>query len=144
MLLIRAACCAYWGLLSLLLLHPDPLALFGIERLPGPPGGRGLHFVFFAGLAFLTAASRFSVRRGVLAAVLVGYAVATEALQAFVPNRTVDAFDAVENVVGLVAGTVIWRIVWKRLCLRMLGAMAAHDRQNQESDDGENHQAGCP
>ena len=143
MRLIRATCCAYWCLLSLLLLHPDPSALFGIERLPGPPGGRGVHFVFFTGLAFLTAASRFPVRRGVLAAVLVGYAVAMEALQAFAPNRIVDTFDAAENVLGLVVGTVIWRIVWKRLCPWMLGATAAHDRRNQESDDGENQQAGC-
>ena len=144
MRLIRAACCAYWCLLSLLLLHPDPLALFGIERLPGPPGGRGVHFVCFTGLAFLIAASRFPVRRGVLAAVLVGYAVATEASQAFVPNRMVDAFDAAENVLGLVVGTVIWRIVWKRVRPWMLGATAAHDCRNQESDGGENQQAGCP
>ena len=144
MRLIRAACCAYWCLLSLMLLHPDPLALLGIERLPGPPGGRGVHFVIFAGLAFLTAASRFPVRRGVLAAVLVGYAVAMEALQAFAPNRTVEAFDAAENVMGLVVGSVIWRIVWKKLCPWMFAALAADDRRNQESDDGENRREGCP
>ena len=132
--LVRAACRAYWCLLTLLLLLPDPLAFLGIRRLPGPPEGRGVHFVCFSVLAFLAAASRFPVRRGVLAAVMVAYAVATEALQAFVPNRVADTIDGVENLTGLVAGTVLWWIVWKRLCPWIPGAMAVHDPENQESD----------
>lgn len=142
-LLVRGACCAYWCLLSLLLLHPDPLALIGLERLRGQPGGHGVHLVCFAGLAFLIAASRFPVRRSVLAAVLLGYAVVTEALQAFVPNRMVDSFDMAENVAGLVAGTVIWWIVWKGPRTWMPGATAADDLRTQESHDGEDQQAGC-
>jgi uncharacterized membrane protein YccC len=130
MRLIRAACCAYWCLLSLLLLHPDPASLLGLEGVPGPPGGRGTHFMFFVGLAFLTAAGRFPVRRGVPAAILVVYALAMEALQAFVPDRTVDAFDALENLMGLVAGGVLWWIVWRRWRPRMAGAMTAYRRRD--------------
>ena len=129
MRLVRAACCAYWCLLTLLLLLPDPSVL-----IPGATSRRGVHFVSFAVLAFLAAAGRFPVRRGVLAAVMVAYAVATEALQAFVPNRVADTIDGVENIVGLVAGTVLWWIVWRILCTWMPGAMAMHDPENQESD----------
>lgn len=75
--------------------------------------------------------------------VLVVYAVGTEALQAFVPNRVVDIFDVVENVTGLVAGTVIWWIVWNRLRPCIFGAVSVHDRRNQESDDEENQPADC-
>jgi len=112
MQLIRAACCAYWCLLSLLLLYPDPKSLLRIE---GGSGGLGVHFVAFTGLAFITLAGRFPVRRGLLAAVLIGYALSTEALQGLVPNRIVDPIDAVENVLGLVAGALIWRTVWKKI-----------------------------
>ena len=115
MRLIRAACCAYWCLLSLLLLHPDPKSLLGMESVPGGPGGYGVHFAVFVGLALITLAGRFPVRRGLLAAVLVGYALATEALQGLVPERTVDPIDAAENVMGLVVGALIWRIVWKAM-----------------------------
>ena len=114
-----------------------------MTRLPGASGICGVHFVFFTGLGFLTAAGRFPVRRGVLATVLVTYAVGTEALQAFVPNRVTDIFDVVENVTGLVAGTVIWWIVWERPRPRIFGAVSVHDRRNQESDDEENQPADC-
>ncbi len=127
MLLVRAASCAYWCLLSLLLLHPDPWSLLRIEKLPGGTGGRGVHFVVFVGLAFFTLAARWPVRGGLLASILIGYALAAEALQAFVPNRVADPIDAAENVVGLIVGALIWRAVSRT----RHGEKAARDCRHQ-------------
>ncbi len=144
MLLVRAACCAYWCLLSLLLLHPDPLSLIGMERLPGGTGGHGTHFVFFVGLVFFTLASRLPVRRGLLAAILIGYALATEALQAFVPTRVVDPIDVAENVTGLIAGALIWWIVSRKTRVPTHGDKRARDCPNHNSDGEENQATGRP
>jgi hypothetical protein len=133
--LIRTICCAYWCLLTFLLLHPNPLGLLGIERLPGPSGGFGVHFVCFSGLGFLIAASRFPVRRAVGAACMVSYAVVAEAAQRLVPNRVVDPIDAAENLAGLVVGAAIWWIAWNKLRPLTLAAMASREHPNQKSED---------
>jgi uncharacterized membrane protein YccC len=122
-------------LLTFLLLHPNPLGFLGIKRLPGPSGGFGVHFVCFAGLGFLIAASRFPVRRAVGVTAMASYAVAAEAAQRFVPNRVVDPIDAAENLVGLVAGAAIWWIVWNKLRPVGLAAMARRNHPNQGADD---------
>jgi hypothetical protein len=131
MLPFRVACVAYWILLSVLLLAPDPFALLGVTRPPGPPGGRGVHFLFFTLLALLAHASRWPMRLGVLAGVLVAYAFLTEGLQALIPHRTVELLDLVENLLGLAAGTAIWRLVGDRVTRRRRG------RRHVAGGDGE-------
>ena len=111
---IRLVCAVYCLFVTLLLVAPDPLTLLGIERLPTPEGGRGVHFVVFALLAFVVHASRFPVHRGLTSALLVAYAILTELLQGFVPSRSVEFLDLLENLLGLGAGTAIWLLVQKR------------------------------
>ena len=113
MWIIRLICTAYCSLLTLMLLLSDPLALLGIERLPGISPGRGVHFSCFAVLGFLALASRFPIRGVLLAGLLVGYAVATELLQWFVPQRTVERWDFIENLLGLTAAGAVWWAVQK-------------------------------
>lgn len=115
MILVRLTCAVYWLGLSVLLVVPDPLALFGIHEPPGPPGGRLVHFVLFTLLAFLVWASRWPVGRRWIVGSLLVFAVATELSQAFVPRRTVEVLDLIENLLGLAAGTAIWRRVHNKL-----------------------------
>ena len=111
---IRVVSVAYWLLVTFLLLAPDPLALLGITRGPGPPGGRMEHFLLFWVLAFLVCASRPPLRWGPLACLLVGYALLTETLQVFVPTRTVELLDYAENLLGLAAGWGLWGLIQTR------------------------------
>lgn len=111
---IRVVGVAYWLLLTVLLLAPDPLVLVGITRVHGPPGGRMEHLLLFAILALLACASRPPLRRGLMAGLLVGYAVLTETLQTFVPTRTVELLDYLENLLGLAAGWGLWRLIQSR------------------------------
>lgn len=111
---IRVVGVAYWLLLTVVLLAPDPRALLGITRAPGPPGGRVEHLVLFGVLALLACASRLPLRRGPMVGLLVGYALLTETAQALVPTRTVELLDYVENLLGLGAGCVLWRLIhWR-------------------------------
>ena len=114
MRLFRLACAVYLAVLTVLLLVPDPAALLGIDQTPGPSGGRGVHVLLFTLLAFLVCASRWPVRRRLLVGLLVTYAVATEALQWFIPLRSVELPDLLENLLGLAVGTAIWWIAQKR------------------------------
>jgi hypothetical protein len=108
MSLVRVGCVVYCLLLTFFLLVPDPLALLGIESLPGPPGGRGVHLLLFFLLAVLVCASRLPIRPRVLAGLLVAYALTTETLQLAVPTRTVELLDYAENLAGLAAGAAAW------------------------------------
>ncbi len=103
-------------LLSFLLLAPNPLAVLGIRRPPGPGGGRGAHFLLFTLLALLVLASRWPMGRRLLVGglVLVAFALGTELLQSLVPNRTVEVFDLAENLLGLAAGAGVWLMVRSR------------------------------
>ena len=107
MRLIRLSCAAYFVLLSVLLLTPDPLELLGFDSSPAG-GGWGAHFCVFAALAFLTHAGRppLSLRWTIVA--LIAYALATETLQIFIPLRCVELLDYLENLLGLAAGTIAW------------------------------------
>ena len=113
MLIIRLICAAYCSLLTLMLLLSDPLALLGIKRAAGISQGWGVHFWCFAVLGLLALASRFPIRSAVLAGGLVGYAVATELLQGFVPLRAVERGDLIENLLGLTAAGAVWWVVQK-------------------------------
>jgi len=115
MLALRLVCAAYWSLLTLLLLVPDPLALLGLERIPGPESGVGVHFSCFTALALLVSASRFARRKAVLLALLAAYAVIVELSQRLVPPRTVELRDLAENLLGLATGAAVWWMLERRL-----------------------------
>ena len=99
----------FWLLLTLLLLSSDPRALLGLEPwarwLPAPAVA---HVVCFVLLAILAHLSRLPISRITLLAALFGYALAAEALQTLVANRTVDPSDALANLAGLAVGTSLW------------------------------------
>ena len=107
---LRLACAAYWLMLTVLLLVPNPKALLGLRYTPGNLSQRGVHFLFFTVLVVLVMAGRPPLRRRTLVAVLVGYAVVTETLQSLVPLRTVELIDYLENLAGLAVGAGIWLI----------------------------------
>lgn len=107
---VRAACCLYLALLTTLLLIPDPWAwLLGATPSVSPPDC-GVHFCAFFVLAILSAGSRLPWPKLVLAAVLVGYAITTESLQALVETRVVDPIDYTENLLGLAVGAGVWAL----------------------------------
>ncbi len=68
----------------------------------------------FAGLALFGVASRWPISRTTLACLLAGYAVVTEGLQAFIPSRTPERADIVENLLGIAVGFVIYA-AWARI-----------------------------
>jgi hypothetical protein len=116
--IVRYICVAYWLLLTTLLLAP--LELLGITLIPGNSGGLGVHFVIFAVLGGLIAASRLPLRSVLLIVLLVAYATATELLQGLVPTRECTPIDLLENLLGLsfgsaAAGTAIWWGVHRRV-----------------------------
>jgi hypothetical protein len=108
--MMRFAWAVYATVLTVFLLVPDPAELVGLSRVPGPASGRGIHFLAFAVLAGLTHAARLPIRAFPLAFLLVFYACSVETLQAFVPRRTVELPDYIENIGGLVAGATVWWI----------------------------------
>lgn len=104
----RLLCAGYCVALTVLLVVPNPLRLLGIQRLPGPPGGRGVHFVLLSALTLLALASRWAIRRGTLLGLLIAYGILTETLQWFAPPRTVELLDYAENLAGVLTGAAIW------------------------------------
>lgn len=100
----------YWGLLTVLLLAPNPAAVVGLRRVPVFPWGDiGIHFTAFTILTLLVHGLRWPKRIGwPVLVVLLAYGVATESLQWFVPPRTVELLDFTENILGVAAGTGIY------------------------------------
>ena len=113
----RLVCLVYCAMLTLLLLVPDPAALLGIQRLPKVGSAIGIHFTAFAGLGMLVAAGRIPLRPVLLAGSLFLYSVGVELLQWYVPPRTVETRDLVENLLGLSAGVAVWRLATGRKIL---------------------------
>lgn len=121
----RFFCLGYCVALTVLLLVPNPLRLFGIKRLPGPPGARGVHFVLLAVMTLFVFAARWPIRRKVILGVLIGYGILTETLQWFSPPRTVELLDYIENVSGVLVGAAIWWAFEKQQAARKAWQAAA-------------------
>ena len=98
----------YWLLLTILLVVPNPIALFRLRPVLSHVPERGVHFAFFAVLAVLACACRFPIRRSLLIVILAVYGLAVESLQDLVPPRQVELLDYVENLLGVVAGNALW------------------------------------
>ena len=109
----RLACICYWLLLTVLLLVPNPAALLGLKAVPMFPWGKfGIHLGFFTVLGLLVNATRWPKRPWwPLIVLLIIYGVTTESLQLFVPHRTARVMDAIENILGIAAGSAIYWVV---------------------------------
>ena len=81
----------------------------GFSLQPGPLEEHLTHFSLLAGLTLLAHASRWPIRTSTLVGLLALYAVVTETLQGLNPDRTVELKDYVENLLGVVVGTLLWR-----------------------------------
>ena len=113
----RFACYGYWLLLTVLLLVPNPAALFGLHAVPIFPWGKfGIHLGFFTVLGFLANATRWPKRPSwPLIVFLIVYGITTESLQLFVPHRSARVMDGIENILGIALGTAVyWLILWWR------------------------------
>lgn len=108
-MLFRTLSAGYWAFLTLLLLVPNPAAIFfNVRPISAVGGMRGVHFTAFTLLALLVQAARFPVRPRVQWAVLAGYALMVESLQWFVPQRSVELADYTENLLGLAVGVLVF------------------------------------
>jgi hypothetical protein len=104
----RTAFVAYWGFVTFLLLTPEPLEVLGLhEYAETLAGGYGRHFFLFAGLGLLGSLGRWPISTTMLGCLLGAYGVATEVVQAFVPRRTPELADVVEDLLGVAAGLAI-------------------------------------
>ena len=110
---LRCLSTGYLVLLTVLLLTPDPMAVFRPERelygiiswlMPS------VHFLTMALLAWLTLAARWPLSLGWVVALLILYAVGTEGLQALVPTRTPSLADVFQNLIGIATGSAVWAL----------------------------------
>lgn len=116
-LIVRTIAVSYWGGLTLLLLVPSPAALLGMAGIDTPSATFGVHFTAFALLAWCVSAAQWPRSLHVRILMLVSYALATETLQSFVPPRTVQVGDYLENLGGLATGWVAFALAnrwWSR------------------------------
>ena len=104
------ACLGYATLLTLLLLTPDPAALMGLKEIPWFPWGDiGIHICAFLLLATLVHATRWpKPPHWLLIVLLLGYGATTETLQAFVPGRSTELKDYLDNCIGVALGSGIY------------------------------------
>lgn len=112
----RAACLAYFGFLTALLLAPDPAALVGLTKRPEFPWGSfGVHWIALTVLGFLAAGSFWPrpISHSLMAA-LVAYGTAGELLQTFVPTRHVRWDNSAQNMLGVASGLLIYWLLWRR------------------------------
>ena len=101
---------AYWAFLTVLLLTPDPAVILRLDHLPMFWWGElGIHSAAFTILALLVHGLRWPRAPGwTMLFVLLVYAIAVESLQAFVPPRTVELLDYLENLFGILLGSGIY------------------------------------
>ncbi len=100
---LRTATIVYWIFLTLLLWLPDPRALlFGWEPSEGPRGYA--HVITFGLLGLLVELGRRKHSVFFWFAVLVGYTFLTEIVQEFLPIRTFEWEDILQDVVGAALG----------------------------------------
>lgn len=74
------------------------------------------HFLCFLPLGFLFFAARWRLSKIQLLLLLLVYAIATEILQGWIPNRTPELIDAIQDFAGLAAGVALYKFAaWARL-----------------------------
>jgi hypothetical protein len=101
---------AYLVLLTALLLSPDPASMMGLKRIPWFPGDDiGMHICAFLMLSALFHATRWpKPLHWIMIVLMLGYGVTTESLQYFVPGRTTELKDYIDNCLGVAFGSCIY------------------------------------
>lgn len=111
--IIRSVAACIWIYATLLLLLPDPkIVFFGLDRLLGMLWGKGPdiqeaspeHLILFFMISFAVGISYLFRNMLITAAVLVAYAFVTEMIQFFIPHRTFQVQDLLQNLIGIAAG----------------------------------------
>ncbi len=108
--LMRLVCIAYLMFLTALLLTEDPLRLIGVHG-NAPSLLRSLmpaaHFLSFGALAVLALSVRWPVPRWAIVMLLVAYGGMTEVAQSFLPPRTPEWADWLQDVAGIGAASLV-------------------------------------
>jgi hypothetical protein len=107
----RGICLSYMTFLTLLLVSPDPAHVIGVRgALPWLLQAvlPAAHFLGFLVLAVVALSARWPGPRWGIVAVLAVYAAATEWTQGFVPPRTPEWIDWLQDIGGIAAGAAIY------------------------------------
>lgn len=110
-------CIAYWAVLTVLLLNPNPADLV---HLPKSPLSIGSHFLVFTGLAIVSLATHWPRMSMSPVLFVAAYAILSEYLQLFFPPRTPEFGDVAENFLGLAMGTLLYWIAYRLIGTRRL------------------------
>jgi VanZ family protein len=103
------AWCLAWPAIAVLMLKPLPFGLISRTDLLG-------HFLLFALMTLTVLAFARSRAQIIALAVLsIGYGLALEFAQAYVPGRTFDAADAMANAFGGISGCLCALVLFGRL-----------------------------
>lgn len=127
---LRIVCVGYIVFLTLLLLTKDPSHLFGVEgELPWVL--RAMlplaHAISFLGLSVLALIARWPVPRWSIVLALLVYGGMTEVFQGFVPHRTPEWADWLQDVAGIAVGSACcWGLA---VCLG--GLLPRRERQDE-------------
>ncbi len=101
--------CLSWPAIAIALLTPLPFGFVSRSDLLG-------HFLLFAVMtAAIAAFARTRTQIIALALLSIAYGIALEFAQAYVPNRTFDAADAIANALGGIVGCLCALILLERL-----------------------------
>ncbi len=104
--------CLSWPAIAIALLTPLPFAFVSRSDLLG-------HLLLFAVMTVtIVAFARTRTQIIALALLSIAYGVALEFGQAYVPNRTFDAADAIANALGGITGCLIALVLLNRLVSR--------------------------
>ncbi len=107
---VRWVTAVYWLALTAMLLLPRPWAGLGILRETPEGWDRPGHVLGFALLAWLNGASWGAESFKTWFLTLTCYAGLIEIAQYLIPSRTVDLPDFLSNLVGLLIGSLVWRV----------------------------------
>jgi hypothetical protein len=135
--LIRFASLTYVGVLSVLLLTPMDSVASASLYWPNSALALlvpGVHFFAILLLGLLIFAARWPLPLWSAVSILAVYAVGTEGLQSFIPSRTPEFRDLVQNLGGLGVATAFWLACQS---IRRLGgsrARAAIDLRPEEDN----------
>mgnify|MGYP000937130553 CR=1 FL=1 len=134
---IRGLFVAYWALLTVSLLVPDPEQTFRIRGfwhklvVPLLPYA---HLISFFVLAVLALVVRWPAPRWVVVVVLIGYASATEIFQRYVPPRAPQLNDWWQDLGGVLLAAVVCWLAAAALRRPMIGQQHSGDsRKNGTS-----------
>gem|GEM_PF-1797881 len=93
-----------WGCTLYLLFSPDPF--FWMDKHPSVPS-RGAHLILFFALAFSTYCAQRRPRFFLTFFLLVAFGLASELIQYFVPHRSFEWLDLLEDVIGSALGVCL-------------------------------------